>query len=174
MFTVLKRFRYLLGIWMLWAGILTATAQTSPCVPGTLAQVLGTSCSVGDITFNFQGSFSGSLIVDDQGASTLVPISPSDIGFTPVRRDRRAGFQLTTNFLDGPGPDSTFVSDRLVTFSYTPQANPGFDIVEETLALDASSQDALPSGDTVNVSDFQTFPNNPETLRPFFLSRYFC
>lgn len=161
---MLKLVRFMLIGFVACVGVGTLIAQAPPCAPGTLAQALGTSCSVGDVTFNFQSSFFGVLDVIDQGASTQVPISASDIGFTPVRRDGLVGFQLTTNFVDGPGPDSTFVSDRLVTFSYAPQANPGFDIVEQILALDASSQAALPSSNAVNVSDFQTYANTPEFL----------
>lgn len=149
---------------MVCGGLWTAAGQAPQCTEGTLANVLGTSCSVGDLTFSFQNTFLGVLDVTEQGTTTPFTIDPSEIGFMPVRRDGRVGFQLTTNFVDGPGPDSTFDASRLVQFSYTPQANPGFDIVEQVLVLDASAQAPSASSVFVQVLDFQTYPNTPSIL----------
>src|SRR5437660_10377684 len=126
---MLKQFRFALVVFVNICGVLQVQGQTRPCSAGPLADVLVTSCSVGPLTLNFQNNFTALHNIFEQGTETTVPVNPAEIGFTPINHDNQAGFKLTTNFIDGPGPDSTFVSARFVNFSYTPQASPRFDIV---------------------------------------------
>lgn len=135
-----------------------AAAQTQPCIEGNLADVLGSSCSIGRLTFNFQSKFFGGASVFDQGKQiSQSGISATDIGFIPVSNPDQVGFRLVTNFTDGPGTDTSFSSIHFVQFTYDPQPNPGSDIVEETVLLDATGQ-----GDQTNLAfsdalDFQNF-----------------
>src|SRR6202035_5712686 len=99
-------------------GIVPGHAQVPGCRQGTLAGVLGTSCSVGKLILNFQNDYQGSLTLDD-GAVTI-PVNPGDIGFVPVVNGDQAGFKLVLNFFDGPGPDQTVDSAHVVTFSCLP------------------------------------------------------
>lgn len=156
---MLKQFRFALVVFVNISGVLLMQAQTRPCGAGTLADVLGTSCSVGPLILNFQNNFSGLHNTFEQGAETTVLINLADIGFTPINHDNQAGFKLTTNFIDGPGPDSTFFGGHSVNFSYTPQARPGFDIVGESLQMDATVQSDSLNNASEDVIDFQNYPN---------------
>lgn len=156
---MLKQFRFALVVFVSISGVLPVQAQTRPCIAGTLADVLGTSCSVGPLTLNFQNNFSGSHNVFVHGIKTSVPINPAEIEFTPINLDNQAGFKLTTNFIDAPGPDSTFLGGHSVNFSYTPQARPGFDIVGESLQMDATVQGDALNDATEEVFDFQNYAN---------------
>lgn len=154
-----KRFQYAL-ILIVFCGVLNMSAQNPPCPAGTLANVLGTSCSVGPLTLNFQNNFFGSFAVAEIGVPiNPVPISPAQIRFTPIINENQVGFKLTTNFVDGPGTDSGSFIFHTVNFSYTPQANPGFDIVGETVQIDASIQDSGANSALEDVTDFQNYPN---------------
>jgi probable HAF family extracellular repeat protein len=139
---------------------LQVTAQTSPCQAGTLANVLGNSCSVGNLTLNFQSNFSGGSVITDSGLISRTPITPSDIGFFPFQVGDQAGFKLALNFVDGPGTDVSFFSGHLVQFSYAPQANAGFDITRQSLTMDGSVAGAPSSSAFVQILDFQTYPNS--------------
>ena len=55
---MLKQFKFSLVVLMSISAVLTQ-AQTRACNASTLADVLGTSCSVGPLTLNFQNNFSG-------------------------------------------------------------------------------------------------------------------
>lgn len=165
-----KSLRYLLVASMVFCGTACVSAQAPPCTAGTLANVLGTSCSVGALTLNFQNNFSGFQNVFDQGVETSVTISPAQIGFVPINQDQLVGFKLITNFVDGPGPDSTFSSGRFVDFSYTLQANPGFDIVQAIVQIEATAQASTADTSSENVSDFHEYPNLPSFAPDAFIS----
>lgn len=154
-----KRFQYAL-ILTVFCGVLNMSAQNPPCPSGTLATVLGTSCSVGPLTLNFQNNFVAGSVVFDQGmVINRVSISATEIQFVPVNQGQEVGFKLIVNFIDGPGTDSSFGAGHFVQFSYTPQANPGFDIVGETVQIDASIQDSGANNASEDVIDFQNYPN---------------
>jgi hypothetical protein len=136
--------------------VLPGFTQTVPCPPGTLANVLGTSCSIGRIIFNFQNNFAGSVQVN--GLQTI--ISPAQIGFVPIQDDHHAGFKLLLNFSDGPGGDSTFSEGHVFGFSYNPQAATGSEIRAQDLSIDAAAHGAPSSIAAVQGSDIQSYPNS--------------
>lgn len=152
-----KRLQCVFVALVVFCGILRAAAQAPPCTAGTLANVLGTSCSVGPLTLNFQNNFAGQLIVGENS----VPISPAEIGFVPINQDQQVGFKLVTNFVDGPGSDSGSFSLRTTAFSYTLQANPGFDVVQEIEQIEATAQASTADTAFEDVNDFH---DNPNTL----------
>jgi hypothetical protein len=82
---------------VLWFGF-SAYAQSLPCPAGTLANVLGTSCSVGSLIFNFGTDFRGVTF----SGGLFGQITPADIGFVPLQLDNKVGFRLVLNFVDGP------------------------------------------------------------------------
>jgi len=81
--------------------VLSGFGQTTPCQAGTLAGVLGTSCSVGPVIFNFQADSNGFFAVFNVASG---PVLASDIGFIPLQEDGRAGFKLVLNFIDEAAP----------------------------------------------------------------------
>src|ERR1700749_4734484 len=86
--------------------ILPAAAQVQPCRQGTLADVLGTSCSVGSLVLNFRTPFTGAGPLIQQGVTNSGErISPSDIGFVPVQVNGLSGYKVVLNFVTGPGAD---------------------------------------------------------------------
>lgn len=125
---------------------------------------------MGALTLNFQNNFTGFQNVFDQGVETSVTISPAQIGFVPINQDQLVGFKLITNFLDGPGPDSTFSSGRSVDFSYTLQAKPGFDIVQAIVQIEATAQASTADTSSEDVSDFHEYPNLPSFAPDAFIS----
>lgn len=124
----------------------SAYSQTLPCKPGTMADVLGTSCSVGPLIFNFQPTFPEFFT------------GPEEIGFLPIQEQDRVGFRLITNFEDRSTPNTTF---HFVEFGYTVQAAPGFEIRKQGLNMDASVQSGSSDSDSAlaEVTDFQNYPN---------------
>jgi probable HAF family extracellular repeat protein len=150
-------FTYVLLLLMTY--IIPAAAQVQPCQQGSLANVLGTSCSVGPLVLNFQTPFTGVFGITQDGVSNFTLIPSSDIGFIPVQVNGLSGYRLVLNFVTGPGADSTFVGDHLVQFGYAPQSAPGFEIRAVELDADATAQ-APPQGTAIeDVLDFQNYPN---------------
>jgi len=144
---------------MLLSCMLPAAAQVQPCQQGTLADVLGTSCSVGSLVLNFRTPFTGGADFIQDGVSSSFRISPSDIGFIPVQVNGLSGYKLVLNFVTGPGTDSTFVGNHLVQFGYTPSSAPGFEIRAVQSQAEATAQ-APPQGTAIeDVLDFQVYPN---------------
>jgi probable HAF family extracellular repeat protein len=139
--------------------ILPAAGQVQPCQQGTLANVLGTSCSVDHLILNFQTFFDGGFDTTQDGVSSIQLITPADIGFIPVQVNGQSGYKLVLNFATGPGTNSTFVGNHLVQFGYTPQSIDGFEIRAVELQLDGTAQ-APPQGTAIaDVLDFQNYPN---------------
>lgn len=137
--------------------LLSSSAQVQPCPQGTLAGVLGTSCSVGPLILTFQNfdgrSIEGSVLINGDGF-----IRPAEIGFVPVQSGNQAGFQLVTNFVDGPGADATFLGFHQLLLGYAPQAAPNFEILGEDLTIDANAQPSAQGLPSVRVSDGQNYP----------------
>src|SRR5580698_8809106 len=97
-----------LGKFVLFIALLvpvTGLAQAPPCPSGTLANVLGTSCTIGNATFIFQSSFNGFHQFDD-ATNTLQTIflTPDAVGFVPVVFGTQSGFRLITNFNEASAP----------------------------------------------------------------------
>ncbi len=139
--------------------ILPAAGQVQPCQEGTLADVLGTSCSVGSLVLNFRTPFTGVEGLTQQGSSSFNLIPASNIGFMPVQVNGLSGYKLVLNFVTGPGTDPTFVGNHLVQYGYTPSSAPGFEIRAVQLQIDATAQ-APPQGTAIeDVLDFQVYPN---------------
>jgi hypothetical protein len=148
-----KSIRKKLSMGVLLFFALAAYSQTSPCPAGTMADVLGTSCSVGPVIFNFQAELSGSFAVFGVQSGS---ISPADIGFIPVQEDGRAGFKLLLNFIDETAPGGFHV----LNFAYTPQAAAGFEIRRQALSIDAAATSAPSGFALVEAFDNQSYPNS--------------
>ena len=155
---MLKVFRIGLIATVLLVGLSTF-AQTIPCRAGTMADIVGTSCSIGSVIFNFQNDFHGGAVNFTSDNVTSIPITPVDVGFIPIQSGNQAGFKLVLNFADGPG-DSTSSSSHFLQFSYTPQAAPGAEIRVQNLAMDAHAQGAPLSTAFVQILDFQNYANS--------------
>lgn len=114
-----------------------AYTQALPCPSGTLANVLGTSCTIGNLTFNFQNNFQGFVGTTDLISNTFstAPLPPNAIGFTPVSSRTQTGFLLTTNFVDNTNDTGLFLSSHSASFSYSPQVNGAFEILGESSNL---------------------------------------
>jgi uncharacterized membrane protein len=133
---------------------LTLQAQIQSCPTGTMANVLGTSCSVGAVIFNFGTEFQG---VNDNGSLFPANIAPADVGFIPVQSGDQAGFKLIFNFADAPAMG--FV-ERFVGFICVPQAAPSLEIRSQSLSIDSGIQ-AGPAGTAfVDAVDAQFYPNS--------------
>lgn len=132
----------------------SAYAQPLPCPAGTMANVVGTSCSVGSIIFNFGNDFQGSSFSGFFGGQ----ITPADIAFIPVQSDNKVGFRLVLNFVDAPV--SGFGNDHFVQFSYIPQAAPGSEIRAQSLSMDAHVQGTPGGVGVVQAVDDQFYPNS--------------
>ena len=134
-------------------------AQAPSCPSGTLANVLGTSCSIGNLTFGFHDDFHGFVGITEISTNvfTFTPLSPDQIGFTPVQTDTQAGFVLNTHFLDNTNGTGLFFSEHAAAFSYTVQVNGAFQITAESSQVSGS----ITPVDTVQISAFdeQCFTN---------------
>jgi hypothetical protein len=128
----------------------SVSAQPLPCPAGTLANVLGTSCSVGSLIFNFGTDF--------QGGTTVSPghITPADIGFVPLQSDNKVGFRLVLNFVDVSS--DSFIGVHSVQFDYTPQAAPGSEIRNQSLSIDAQVQGTPGGIGIVQALDTHVYP----------------
>jgi uncharacterized membrane protein len=137
-------------------------AQAPPCRPGTMANVVGTSCSVGQLTFNFKDDFFGSSFVETNGSTVFTPVPPAGVGFIPVSAGSQVGFKLVFNFVDNPrGADNTSAADHFIQFSYSSQSAPQTEIRAQSISMEAAAQNAPGNFVFVNVGDFQIYPNNP-------------
>lgn len=114
-----------------------AMAQSTPCPSGTLANVLGTRCSIGNADFVFLNNFSGSHQAAD-GSNTLQTtlLSPSAVGFVPVATATQTGFRLITNFDEATDPFTQPSSSTSIQFTYVVQTNDSFQITGQTATID--------------------------------------
>lgn len=136
-------------------------SQAPPCPSGTLANVLGTSCTIGHLTFNFQTNFTG--FVETVGPSGIIEIanfSPDAVGFIPMQSDNQAGFLVKANFFDnGNGTGLSFTMHG-VGFSYSPQVSGAFEILGETAKVMGNIGDLTAvSFDSITAFDGQCFTN---------------
>lgn len=154
---MLKRMLVVLSV-VLGLSALPLFSQTVPCPSGSLANVLGTSCAVGSVIFNFQTRFLAGATV----GNTSHQITPADIGFIPIQSGNQAGFRLVLGFADGPVVDGSVGSfnGHIIQFSYTPQAADGSEIRVQNLTMDASAQGAPQSSAFVQILDFQEYVNS--------------
>ena len=109
-------------------------ASADPCISEPLGQMLGTSCTVGNLSLNFGSSFNGFTQFTNPDNQLLTnPLDPNSIGFIPVMSGSQFGFTLAANFTDSP--TLNFFSGHYVTFHYTVQALNGTRIssVNDTL-----------------------------------------
>jgi len=106
--------------------------QTTPCVSGTLANVLGTTCSIGFVSYTFANNFSGFHQIDD-ATNTLqtTSLTPDAIGFVPILTEAQSGFKLVANFHETTDAFQSF-SESAINFSYTLAVNGDFQIMDET------------------------------------------
>src|SRR6478672_11863957 len=112
---------------------LICVGQSAPCPTGTLANVLGTSCTIGGLTFNFQTFFNANTFtVDLNNNSSLIFFTPDQFAFAPIDNGAQAGFQITTNFLDDPSANGLQSSSHIEDFFYNVQANGTTQIFGET------------------------------------------
>lgn len=136
-------------------------AQAPPCPSGTLANVIGTSCSIGNLTFNFQNNFQGAVVTQDifgNVQTTFFP--PSAIGFTPVQTGNQVGFLLTANFFDNTNGSGLIFSQHNSTFSYGPQVDGAFEMVGEGSTVVGNITDVTPSSsDAFFAFDGRCFNN---------------
>jgi len=142
-------------------GSLGGYAQVQPCATGTLANVLGTSCTIGPITFTFGNNFNGftqTQSVNNIGHITITFFGPENIGFIPVTAGSQSGFQLVTNFVEetlGKFADSRSVA----SFSYGVQADDTSEITAETGTVDGSINPIAQFFATISSSDDHEFRN---------------
>jgi hypothetical protein len=138
---------------------LPSFAQAPPCLNGTLATVIGTSCTIGNLTFNFQNNFQGFVQTTDLATNTIttVPLTADAIGFTPIKSGNQAGFLLTTNFVDDANGTGLFFSGHQAHFSYSEQVNGAFEIFGESSTIAGN----ITQVNTANISaiDDQCYTN---------------
>ncbi|HVG92666.1 MAG TPA: hypothetical protein VNB54_14320, partial [Alphaproteobacteria bacterium] len=149
---------------------LMCAGQSSPCPTGTLANVLGTSCTIGGLTFNFQTFFNANTVtVDLNNNSTFNSFTSDQFAFTPIVTGTQAGFQITANFSDDPSNRGLLSSSHIVEFFYNVQANGTTQIFGETASLVGTIGQGGP-GDVI-VIDRQITPDQqliPLQARLFF------
>jgi hypothetical protein len=146
-------FRLLCAVVMLSS---ICVAQVQPCPSGTLADVAGSTCSIGQITFTFGTNFTGFSENVVSGVNTVKFLTPQDIGFVPVIAANQTGFQLITNFSENPnGPSNVSVSDAL--FSYGFSASDTSEIVSETVTINGTITQV--SSDSIFAIDRHVLPN---------------
>jgi hypothetical protein len=138
---------------------LSGVGQAPACPSGTLANVFGSSCTIGNLTFNFQNDFQGFAQTTDLATNTVSTVffGPDAIGFTPVISGNLAGFQLITNFADNANGSGLFLSSHAAHFSYSAQVNGAFEIVGESSTLAGSITQV--NNDNISAIDSQCFTN---------------
>lgn len=138
---------------------LSGLGQVPACPSATLANVLGTSCTIGNLTFNFQNNFQGFAQTTDLSTNTFSTVffGPEAIGFTPVASGNLAGFQLITNFVDNANDSGLSLSSHAAHFSYSAQVNGAFEIVGESSKLEGSITQV--NNDNISAFDGQCFTN---------------
>jgi hypothetical protein len=135
-----------------------ACCAQSPCPSGTLAGVLGTTCTIGDITFNFGTNFKGfSQSNDLNNVLTTTPIGPEAIGFLPVTTDNKSGFQLIPGFVANTNGTGLTFSSSVVTFSYGVKANAPAEVVSETVTIVGAVSQVF--ADNISATDNHLFTN---------------
>lgn len=131
-----KKFGTFLFVFLLAS--LTCLAKIQRCPTGTLADVMGTTCTIGDITYTFGTDFHGFTTVDDQATNVFSTtfFGPDAIGFVPIASANQSGFQLVPNFVANTNGTGLFFVETLAKFSYGLQANDTSEVLSETVTID--------------------------------------
>lgn len=112
-------------------------SQTQPCPSGTLANVMGTSCTIGNVTFTFGTNFNGFHQTNDTGTNLVTTFfGPDAIGFVPLQSGNQVGFALNPGFV--ADASHMFLNFFDASFSYGLKVNGNFEIDSETASIDAS------------------------------------
>ena len=91
----------------------------APCGSGTLAQIMGTSCTVGDLAFSFS-NFNGYFAwTDNDNNYQWVPLDPGSIQFESVLNGNAAGIRLLTGWTENPSANNWFNSGHDLNFNYS-------------------------------------------------------
>jgi len=132
-----KKFGTVLFVFLLAS--LTCFAKIQRCPNGTLADVMGTTCTIGDITYTFGTDFQGFTTVDDQATNVFSTtfFGPEAVGFVPIVSANQSGFQLVPNFVANTNGTGLFFVETLAKFSYGLQANDTSEVLSETVSIDA-------------------------------------
>ena len=152
-----------LSVWIAVIAIvaLPGFAQAPPCTAGTLANVIGSGCAIGHLTFNFQNSFQGSIVEQDTlGNVQTLPLASSAVGFIPVQSGNQTGFLLTPNFFDSVNGTGLTFSQHNITFTYSVQVNGAFEILGESSTINGNITGVTStSSDAIFAFDGQCFTN---------------
>lgn len=135
-----------------------ASGQVQPCVSGSLANVLGESCSIGNATFTFQNNFSGfHQFADPNGVFHTEPLDTNAIGFVPIVDASKNGFLLITNFDAPTGLTTQLFNEIDATFTYDISVNGAFQVVDETASVQGSATQV--NSDNAAAFDQHCFTN---------------
>jgi hypothetical protein len=129
-------------------GLLVASSTASyadSCAAGSLGSVMGTVCTIGNLTFDFTGTASGYSGFNSQNTATgqeqLAPLTPEQIEFIPVVLGNRSGFTLLMDLsANAPLPGNQF---NQFQFFYGVSTTDGS---ETLLSVDATGRIATDGG----------------------------
>ena len=145
-----------IGLFTVLSLLAASCFAQAPCPNGTLANVLGTSCTIGNVTFTFDTNFQGFHQTNDTGTNLVTTFfTPDTIGFVPVQSGNQVGFTLNTNFV--ADASSMFLNFFDASFSYGLKVNGNFEVTGETASMGASITQL--SNENVNTFDAHCFTN---------------
>jgi len=134
--------------------VFLATSQTlsaAPCGSGTLAQIVNTTCSIGNLSFTFSNFNSFVDHTDLNNNYVRSSIDPSSILFQSVVNGNSQGIALTPNWSDAPSSNQWFYSGHGINFYYTVTALNGTGIIGQSDQIVGSIGNA---SDTGSISSF--------------------
>jgi hypothetical protein len=147
----MKKFALVLFAVCLVALSSSTIAYAAACGSGTLAQVVNTTCTIGNLAFTFN-SFHGFLDYTDLNNNYVTnPLDPNTIQFVSISTPGAVGFQLLPGWTDAPSASQWFFSGHDADFYYSVAGLNG------ALIYGESDQIVGAIGNSSDVGDIDSF-----------------
>jgi len=126
------------------------------CGSGTLAQLINTTCTIGNVSFTFN-NFNGYYGYTDANNNYVsVPLDPSTILFQSVVSGNAQGITLTPAWVENPSASQLFLSSHNANFYYTVTAVNGVGIIGQSDRIVGSIGNATDTG-SIGSGDQQNY-----------------
>ena len=134
-------------------------AQSPACPTGTMADVVGTTCTIGNLSFTFTTDFQGTSTTNAGPELITTSAAPANVAFIPVNSATQTGFMLKPLFAVDPVTQRLFFK---VNFRYTTQVMGSYEITSETVSVAGNVAQTVSS--EIAAFDQECYPDGSCTV----------
>lgn len=144
---------------LLFCSTSLTVAQSPACPMGTMANVVGTTCTIGNLSFTFTTDFQGTSTTNVGPELITTSAAPSDVAFIPVNSATQTGFMLKPLFAVDPVTRRLFFK---VNFRYSTQVIGSYEITSETVSVAGNVTQTVFGA--IAAFDQESYPDGSDTV----------